>query len=601
MHRKWWTLAAVCLGIFMLLLDITVVNVALPDIQQSLHSSFAELQWVIDAYALTLAAFLLTAGVVGDMAGRRRLYAVGVIIFTMSSLLCGMSTSSVMLDLSRGAQGVGGAIMFATSLALIAQAFSGKERGTAFGIYGAVIGGAVAIGPLVGGAITSGIGWRWIFFINLPVGVVAIVITLAKVQDSRESTTRRVDWAGFITFSASLFMLVYALVQGNAEGWSSPTIVGLLVGSAVLMVVFLVAEWIQRDPMLDLSLFKRPAMAGVSLAAFAISASIFAMFLYLTLYLQEVLGYSPFAAGLRFLPITVLAFAVAPFSGKLSVMVQSRYLLSLGLALIAFGCALSDHVHADSAWTVLLPGFILAGIGIGIINPVLASATVAVVPPERSGMASGSSSTFRQVGIATGIAGLGAVFLRQIRPNTVHALTETATGRAILARGGSHLSAAIAGGDVRAAASTYSAGLTRNTLLEAYRIGFTSTFNHLMEMALGIALVGAVGSFFLVRQRDFVSSAALTEQDGPPDRGAPPARRPPGHSKRRRGRHSARHPSRQPVRATQSSPEPTTTPAPPPLPLPLPPPLPLPLPLPLPEHPSLAPPGEPGPRPGSAP
>jgi EmrB/QacA subfamily drug resistance transporter len=583
---KWWTLAAVCLGIFMLLLDITVVNVALPDIQQSLHSSFAELQWVIDAYALTLAAFLLTAGVVGDMAGRRRLYAAGVIIFTVSSLLCGVSTSSLMLDLSRGAQGIGGAIMFATSLALIAQAFSGKERGTAFGIYGAVIGGAVAVGPLVGGAITSGIGWRWIFFINLPVGVVAIVITLAKVQDSRESTTRRVDWAGFITFSASLFMLVYALVQGNAKGWSSPTIVGLLVGSAVLMVVFLVAEWIQRDPMLDLSLFKRPAMVGVSLAAFAISASIFAMFLYLTLYLQEVLGYGPFAAGLRFLPITVLAFAVAPFSGKLSVLIQSRYLLGLGLALIALGCALSDHVQADSAWTVLLPGFILAGVGIGIINPVLASATVAVVPPERSGMASGSSSTFRQVGIATGIAGLGAVFLREIRPNTVHALTETATGRAILAHGGSHLSSAIAGGDIRAAASTYPAGLTRNTLIEAYRVGFTSTFNHLMEIALGIALVGAIGSFFLVRQRDFVSTAAPADQDGPPDRDAPPRPRPPGHSKRRRGRHSATHPSRRPVRAGRSSPEPTTTPAPLSAPLSM-------------EHRSLAPPGEPGPRPGN--
>ncbi len=583
-NRRWWTLAAVCLGIFMLLLDITVVNVALPDIQQSLHSSFAELQWVIDAYALTLAAFLLTAGVVGDMTGRRRLYTAGLIIFTVSSLLCGMSTSSLMLDLSRGVQGVGGAIMFATSLALIAQAFSGKERGTAFGIYGAVIGGAVAIGPLVGGAITSGIGWRWIFFINLPVGVVAIVITLAKVQDSRESTTRRVDWAGFITFSASLFMLVYALVQGNAEGWSSPTIVGLLIGSAGFMVVFLVAEWIQSDPMLDLSLFKRPAMAGVSLAAFAISASIFAMFLYLTLYLQEVLGYGPFAAGLRFLPITVLAFAVAPFSGKLSVMVQSRYLLGLGLALIAFGCALSDHVQADSTWTVLLPGFILAGIGIGIINPVLASATVAVVPAERSGMASGSSSTFRQVGIATGIAGLGAVFLRQIRPNTVHALGQTATGRAILARGGSHLSAAIAGGDVRAAAAAYPAGPTRNTLIEAYRIGFTSTFNHLMEIALGIALVGAVGSFFLVRQRDFVSSAAPVEPDGP-DRGAPPARRPPGHSKRRGGRHSARHPARQPVRATQPSPEPTTVP---------------PLPWPPPGPPSRVPrPGESGPGPAS--
>ena len=333
MDRKWWTLIAVCTGTFMLLLDITVVNVALPDIQLSLHSSFADLQWVVDAYALTLAAFLLTAGVVGDMYGRRRVYAIGVVVFTLSSLLCGLSTSALMLNLSRAAQGVGGAVMFATSLALIAQAFAGRERGTAFGVYGAVLGGAMAVGPLVGGAITSGIGWRWIFFINLPLGVIAVVICLSRVQDFLDPVRRHIDWTGFVTFSASLFLLVYALVQGNAKGWSSPTIVGLLVGSGVLMVGFLVAERLQRDPMLDLRLFTRPAMDGVSLAAFTLSASIFALFLYLTLYLQEVLGYGPFATGLRFLPVTVLAFVAAPVAGKLTVRIHSRYLLGTGLAL----------------------------------------------------------------------------------------------------------------------------------------------------------------------------------------------------------------------------------------------------------------------------
>jgi EmrB/QacA subfamily drug resistance transporter len=543
MERKWWTLTAVCLGIFMLLLDITVVNVALPDIQQSLHSSFSDLQWVIDAYALTLAAFLLTAGVIGDMAGRRRIYAIGLTVFTLASLSCGLSTSSLMLNLSRAAQGVGGAIMFATSLALIAQAFSGLERGTAFGIYGAVIGSAVAIGPLLGGAITSGIGWRWIFFINLPVGIVAIFITLAKVEDSRDPTSRHVDWVGFVTFSGSLFMLVFALVQGNSEGWSSPTILGLLIGAGVLMIVFLVAEWLQRDPMLDLSLFKRPAMVGVSLAAFAVSASIFAMFLYLTLYLQEVLGYGPFAAGLRFLPITLLAFGVAPLSGKLTVLVQSRFLMSLGLAVIALGCALSDHVTAQSSWTVLLPGFVLAGIGLGILNPVLASASVSVVPPERSGMASGSSNTFRQVGIATGIAGLGAVFLSQIRPNTVHALTATASGRGILAHGGTHLTAAIAGGDVRQVVSALPPGAGRATLVHAYKVGFVTTFNHLMGIALLTALVGAIGCFFLVRQRDFVPSHNPDETTTPV---AIPvaAPRPPrhAHSQRRQRRRRRRDP-----------------------------------------------------------
>ena len=537
MDRKWWTLIAVCIGTFMLLLDITVVNVALPDIQLSLHSSFADLQWVVDAYALTLAAFLLTAGVVGDMYGRRRVYAIGVVIFTVSSLLCGLSTSAQMLNLSRAAQGVGGAVMFATSLALIAQAFAGRERGTAFGVYGAVLGGAMAIGPLLGGAITGGIGWRWIFFINLPLGVIAVAICLYRVQDSRDPTRRRIDWTGFVSFSASLFLLVYALVQGNAKGWSSPTIVGLLVGSGVLMVVFLVAELVQRDPMLDLKLFTRPAMDGVSLAAFTLSASIFALFLYITLYLQEVLGYGPFATGLRLLPVTVLAFVVAPVAGKLTVRIHSRYLLGTGLLLVAVGCALMTGVRADSSWTVLLPGFIVSGIGIGITNPVLASATVSVVPPERSGMATGSSSTFRQVGIATGIAGLGALFLGQIRTNTVSALSASTGGQGVLAHSGSRLNAAITGSGIREAAAAMPGAGARQALISAYRSGFATTLDRLMAVGMLIAFVGAVGSLVLVRQQDFVpsySGAELSQVNA----GSPPAPPRPrhAHSKRRRPR-----------------------------------------------------------------
>jgi EmrB/QacA subfamily drug resistance transporter len=539
MERKWWTLVAVCAGTFMLLLDITVVNVALPDIQRSLHSSFADLQWVIDAYALTLAAFLLTAGVLGDMFGRRRLFAIGLIVFSLSSLACGLSTTSLMLNLSRGAQGVGGAIMFATSLALVANAFSGKERGTAFGIYGAVIGGAVAIGPLLGGALTSGIGWRWIFFVNLPIGAFAVVVTMTRVLDSRDPANRRIDWIGFISFSASLFMLVFALVQGNAKGWGSRYILSLLIGSAVLMTVFLIAEWRQKQPMLDLTLFKRPAMVGVSLAAFTVSASIFAMFLYLTLYIQEVLGYGPFAAGLRFLPFTVLTFLVAPFAGKLSVRVHARYLLGLGLLLVAFGCYLGSHIHADSAWTVLLPGFIVAGVGVGIVNPVLASATVSVVPPERTGMASGSSSTFRQVGISTGIAGLGAVFLSQIPTATANALGTTPAGRLVLAHGGPQLNAAISGGGVRQAAATIPSAPVRHALISAYQVGFTSTFNHLMDIAMVIAIVGGLGSLALIRQRDFVPSLSPEEvgaESGGPEAATDdpaPAHRPRhAHSKR---------------------------------------------------------------------
>lgn len=295
--HKWWTLSAVCTATFMLLLDITVVNVALPAIQRSLHSSFSELQWVVDAYTLTLAAFLLTAGVVGDMFGRRVVFATGLGVFTVASLLCGLATTSSALDLARGAQGVGGSIMFATSLPLIAGAFSGKERGTAIGIYGSVIGGAVAVGPLVGGAIVSGVGWRWVFFVNVPIGVAAVVVTLTRVRESKAPNRRRVDWFGFVSLSASLFLLVIALVRGSDDGWGSTLIVGMLTGAGVLLAAFLVVESRLEDPMLDLTLFRRPAVVGTSVAAFTLGASIFALFLYLTLYLQDDLGYGPFAAG----------------------------------------------------------------------------------------------------------------------------------------------------------------------------------------------------------------------------------------------------------------------------------------------------------------
>ena len=331
MERKWWTLIAVSVAIFMLLLDITVVNVALPDIQRSLHSSFSDLQWVVNAYALTLAAFLLTSGSVADLIGRRRVFVVGLFVFTIASAVCGLSTTPLMLNLARAVQGTGGAMMFATSLALLAQAFHGKERGTAFGVFGAVTGAAVAIGPVLGGVITSSIGWEWIFFVNVPIGVIAVFITLTRVADSRDPNATGVDWPGLVTFSGSLFLLVYALVQGNERGWGSTEIVSFLIGAAVLMALFVVVEHRQTQPMLDLSLFRRPAFSGASIVAFTLSGSFFAMFLYLTLYIQDVLGYTPLQAGLRFLPSTLLSFIVAPIAGRLSVRMPVRLLLGSGL------------------------------------------------------------------------------------------------------------------------------------------------------------------------------------------------------------------------------------------------------------------------------
>jgi len=285
--------------------------------------------------------------------------------------------------------------MFATSLALIAQAFHGRERGTAFGIFGAVTGAAVAAGPLIGGVITSAIGWEWIFFVNVPIGIAAVALTLSKVDESRDPQATGVDWAGLVTFSGSLFLLVFALVRGNTLGWGSTQIVAMLSASVLLLVAFVVAERLQTRPMLDLSLFKRPAFAGASLVAFTLSSSAFAMFLYLTLYIQDVLHYSPLQAGLRFLPTTLLMFAVSPLAGKLSVRVPIRLLLGVGLLFVSGGLLAMTAITPTASWTALIPGFVLQGIGVGLINPPLASAAIGVVPAERSGMASGANSTFR--------------------------------------------------------------------------------------------------------------------------------------------------------------------------------------------------------------
>jgi EmrB/QacA subfamily drug resistance transporter len=452
--NRWLTLAAVCVATFMLLIDITVVNVALPEIQADLDASFTDLQWVVDAYAVALAATLLAAGSLADRIGRKRVFTGGLVFFVIASVLCGLATTPDLLNLARGLQGIGGAAMFATSLALLAQAFQGPERGTALGIWGATIGAAVAVGPLVGGALTESLGWEWIFFVNVPIGAVAVALTLRHVGVSRDERATGIDWLGVTTFSGALFALVFALVRGNAEGWGSGTIVGLLLLSAVLLVAFVIAETRSADPMFDLGLLRRRAFAGVSIAAFALSASMFAMFLYLTLYVQYQLGYDPLDAGLIFLPITLMSFCVAPVSGKLSSRVSLGVLCGVGLALVGVGLLLMRLVEPDSGWTVLLPGFLVAGAGIGLTNPAVASGAVGVVEPQRAGMASGINSTFRQVGIATGIAALGALFqhdvgggdeavFRASRPEFVGALDEILLVAGIVALAGAALSLAL--------------------------------------------------------------------------------------------------------------------------------------------------------------
>jgi EmrB/QacA subfamily drug resistance transporter len=500
MAPKWWTLLAVCLATFMLLLDVTIVNVALPAIRRDLGGTFTDLQWVVDAYALGLATLLLASGSLGDLLGRRRVFSVGIAVFVAASLVCGLANTPSMLNIARAVQGVGGAMMFATALALIAQEFAPHERGTAFGLWGATTGFSVAVGPLVGGVLTEHLGWEWIFFVNVPVGLLTIAMTLLRVPRGERDTTASIDWGGLVTFSGALLCLVLALIRGNAEGWGSGLIVGLLAACVVLLAAFVAIELHRDQPMLDLHLFRIPAFTGAQITAFVLHASMFSMFLYLVLYIQNILEYSPLEAGLRFLPVSVLSFVVAPAAGKLAERLPVRAFLGAGLILVGTGLLLMSGIDPNDDWTTLLPGFIVAGIGIGCTNPPLATAAIGVVEPRRSGAASGINSTFRQVGIATGIAGLGALFEARV----AHKLTDALAAVRLPPGVKDRLAEAVTSGGAQAAARAAPPS-AHDTVLEAARRAFIDGLNEILIVAAVVAFAGGILAFALVRSRDFVA------------------------------------------------------------------------------------------------
>jgi EmrB/QacA subfamily drug resistance transporter len=499
MERKWRVLTVVCVAVFMLLLDITVVNVALPNIQHELNTSFTELQWVVDAYALTLAAMMLNAGSLGDLLGRKRVFLVSIALFTIASALCGAAQSPTWLIVARGAQGIGGAGMFAVSLAIISQEFHGRERGTAFGIWGATVGAAVAIGPLVGGALTTYVGWRWIFFVNVPIGVVCVAGGILELRESRDEEHGGFDLAGLVTLTAGLFALIIGLFRGNDWGWSSGRVIGLFVAAVVLLVGFAAIELRQEKPMFDFHLFRIPTFTGAQITAFVIASGMFAQFLFIPLYLENVLGYSAVKTGVIFLPLSLISFVVAPFAGRLSARYPVRWFLGGGLAVVGVALVLLHGLTLSSTATALIPGFIVGGIGIGLVNAPLAATAVSVVEPRRAGMASGINNTFRQVGIATGIAALGAIFQSQIA---------------------SHLASAPLRMPASDAAAIASSGLPQGfspvtthypfhdvslIVLESHS-AFISGLNTIFLVAAVVVFAGAIIVFFLVREKDFVAS-----------------------------------------------------------------------------------------------
>jgi EmrB/QacA subfamily drug resistance transporter len=498
MSRKWWTLGAVCTGMFMLLLDITIVNVALPDIQRAFHAPLSDLQWTIDAYALTLAAFLLTAGSLADQFGRRRLFAIGLGVFTLGSLLCGLANGSLFLILARAGQGVGGAVMFATSLALIAQAFPvGRERAIAFGVTGAITGAAVAVGPVLGGVLTSGISWRWIFFVNLPIGVLALIATLTRVEESRSPDARRPDVLGFLTFSGGLAALTFGLIRSNPDGWGSATVIGSLAAAGVLLAGFVIVERLQSSPMFDLGLLRVPTFVGGLGAALALSGSLFSLATYLILYYQQALHLSAEQAGVRFLPLTGAIFLTSGFAGRISDRVPSRFLIAPGFVLVGAGMLLMRGISPDSTWTHLLAGLVVAGVGAGFVSVPLAATAVGVVEPARAGMASGINATFRQVGTATGVAALGAIFASHIRTSVTQALAPVLGVQAV---GIGH---AVAAGRIGAAVAGANPG-TRPMIAHAGLAGLVGALNVILLIAACVAFAAALLTLLTVRERDFI-------------------------------------------------------------------------------------------------
>jgi EmrB/QacA subfamily drug resistance transporter len=409
--RKWLPLITVCLGTFMLLIDVTIVNVALPDMAKDLKTSFGALQWVVDAYALTLAALVLGTGSIADLVGHRRAYVAGLALFAASSLVCGLSPNDSVLVAARAVQGIGAAAMFATTFALLNSNYSGRDRGIAYGMWGAIAGASAAIGPIAGGLLTEGISWRWIFFVNLPVSVLAIALCAFGLQDAHAPMRGRVDVPGIVTFTAAAASLTYGLIHANEHGWSQASTWAWLVACPVLLIVFLVIETRTAQPMLDLALMRNRSFVGILLAATLLTLAAFASFTYTSIWLQSVLGLTPIQAGLTGLPLSLAAFVVSAAIGRHLQAAKPGPIVGGGVLLVGVGGLVGAAlIHGSASWPELIPGFLLVGIGVGIATPTFSNAAMSAVPVQRGGMAAGAVNTGRQLGFALGIAALGSVF-----------------------------------------------------------------------------------------------------------------------------------------------------------------------------------------------
>jgi EmrB/QacA subfamily drug resistance transporter len=455
-NRKWWTLGAVAFGLFMIMLDNTIVNVALPSIQRDLNIGISELEWVFNGYALTFGVLMLTGGKLADLLGRRRIFIAGLVIFTLASLFCGLASSAGWLIGARVVQGAGSALMNPATLSIITATFPPRQRGMAIGIWAGVSAMALAIGPLVGGLITEHWSWNWIFFINVPVGILAIIVTRLVVDESRDtSAEQRLDLPGLVSSAIALFALTYALIEANSYGWSSPRILGLFAVAAVGFVAFVLLEMHQRAPMLDLDLFRNGTFAGANSVMLLVGLAMFGVFFYNSLFIQNVLGFSAVQTGASFLPMTVLIIIVAPIAGKFSDRVGSRWLVGVGMILLSASLFIFSRLDATSNFWDILPGLLIGGFGMAIVMTPITAAAMGSVPVDKAGVGSAVLNSMRQVGGSLGIAVMGAIV---------------------------------------AASASGSPGTPESVQ------GFVTGYQHALEVAAGIALAGSVLSVATIRK-----------------------------------------------------------------------------------------------------
>jgi EmrB/QacA subfamily drug resistance transporter len=428
-NRKWWTLGAVAFGLFMIMLDNTIVTVALPTIKRAFGIDVSELEWIVTAYTLAFATFILVGGKLADLLGRRRLLEAGLAIFTVSSLVCGLAGDVDLLIGARAVQGIGAAIMVPSTLSIVTAAFPPRQRGTAIGVWAGTAGMAVAIGPLLGGILTQQLSWHWIFYVNVPVGILAIVASRIVIVESRDASHRQsLDLPGLIASGVGLLALTYALIEGNTRGWGSSLIVGLFVFSGMALVAFVGLELRQKLPMLDLSLFRIGNFVGSTMVALLVSFSMYGVFFFMSLYVQNVLGYSPIRTGASFLPMTMLIIFVAPAAGRLSDRIGSRWIMAGGMMLVAASLYLFSGVRTSTTYPSLLAPMIVGGVGMPMAMAPTTAAAMATVPVDKAGVGSAVLNSFRQVGGSMGIALLGAVMAAKSTSygNTLRAQAEAA-------------------------------------------------------------------------------------------------------------------------------------------------------------------------------